>query len=105
MNQPFIAHTLRMIARLLLLLSWLGMANAGGLGVSPIRIYLSDAMPTAALTLENNGTVPSVVQMQVSRGSLQSFMKRATAQVTAANAFAAAGAERAVREGGQEQAS
>jgi len=47
----------------------------------------------------------SVVQMQVGRGSLQSFMKRATAQVTAANAFAAAGAERAVREGGQEQAS
>lgn len=52
-------------AAFLAMLTWLGAADAGGLAVSPIRVYLSDSMPTAALTLENNGPVASVVQLQV----------------------------------------
>lgn len=55
------------VAVLLVLLNWVTLASASGLGVSPIRIHLSDTSPTAALTLENNGTTPSVVQMQVMR--------------------------------------
>jgi len=40
-------------------------AHAGSLGVSPIRVHLSDATPTAALTLENSGGAPVVVQLQL----------------------------------------
>jgi len=50
---------------LLLLLAWCGAAVAGGLAVSPIRLYLSDATPSVAMTLENNGARASVVQMQL----------------------------------------
>lgn len=49
----------------LLLLAWFNLACAGGLGVSPIRVHLSDAQPTAALTLVNNGARAAVIQLQV----------------------------------------
>lgn len=42
-----------------------GVAGAGSLGVSPIRVALSDAAPTAALTIENGGAAAVVVQLQV----------------------------------------
>ncbi len=42
-------------------------AIAGSLGVSPLRIGLSDASPTAALTIENGGSNAVVVQLQVMR--------------------------------------
>jgi len=44
-------------------------AGAGSLGVSPIRVDLSAAAPTAAVTLENTGTTPMVVQLQAMRWS------------------------------------
>lgn len=44
-------------------------ASAGSLGVSPLRIVLSDATPTAALTIENGGANAVVVQLQVMRWS------------------------------------
>lgn len=49
----------------LCLLLWFGIAGAGGLGVSPIRVDLSDSQPTAALTLVNNGPRAAVVQTQL----------------------------------------
>ena len=49
----------------LVLLAWLNLANAGGLGVSPISVHLSDSQPTAALTLVNNGARAAVVQLQL----------------------------------------
>jgi fimbrial chaperone protein len=44
-------------------------AEAGSLGVSPIRVDLSAAAPTAAITLENTGVAPMVVQLQAMRWS------------------------------------
>ena len=44
-------------------------ADAGSLGVSPIRVDLSAAAPTAAVTLENTGATPMVVQLQAMRWS------------------------------------
>lgn len=55
----------RMLCLCLLLLAWFGAASAGGLGVSPIRVDLSDSQPTAALTLVNNGPRTAVVQTQL----------------------------------------
>ncbi|HJW26479.1 MAG TPA: molecular chaperone [Rhodocyclaceae bacterium] len=42
-------------------------AGAGSLSVSPIRVNLSEAAPTAALTVENTGNAPIVAQAQMLR--------------------------------------
>ncbi|WP_051071702.1 molecular chaperone [Azoarcus sp. KH32C] len=42
-------------------------AVAGSLGVNPIRVALSAARPTAAITLNNTGSAAIVVQMQVAK--------------------------------------
>lgn len=52
---------------LFVLLAWFNTVAASGLGVTPIRVYLSEGTPTAALTLENNGSTPTVVQLQLMR--------------------------------------
>lgn len=44
-------------------------AHAGSLGVNPIRANLSEAKPTAAITLSNTGTTTMVVQLQVAKWS------------------------------------
>lgn len=49
----------------LFLAVWLGEAGAGGIGISPIRVNLSNSAPTAALTLENSGGEAAVVQLQM----------------------------------------
>lgn len=60
------------IARLVL---WLAMAMcalpvyAGSLGVNPIRVNLSGARPTAAITLNNTGGTTMVVQLQIAKWS------------------------------------
>lgn len=41
------------------------MAYGGGLSVNPIRIFLSESAPTAALTLENTGAAPMVIQLRL----------------------------------------
>lgn len=54
-------------AAIFVLLAWFNAATASNLGVTPIRVYLSESAPTAALTLENNGSTPTVVQLQLMR--------------------------------------
>lgn len=44
-------------------------ADAGSLGVNPIRVNLSEAKPTAAITLNNTGTTTMVVQLQMAKWS------------------------------------
>jgi len=44
-------------------------AHAGSLGVNPIRVNLSEAKPTAAITLNNTGTTTMVVQLQIAKWS------------------------------------
>ncbi|MBI5861365.1 MAG: molecular chaperone [Rhodocyclales bacterium] len=62
----------RYTARLAL---WLGVtlcplwAHSGSLGINPIRVDLSAARPTAAITLSNTGGTSMVVQLQVSKWS------------------------------------
>ena len=65
MNDSASRRTPIRILSFLAMLAWLGVAAAGGLGVSPIRIHLSDGMPTAAMTLENNSARATVVQLQL----------------------------------------
>ncbi|WP_260295749.1 molecular chaperone [Sedimenticola hydrogenitrophicus] len=59
-----ISHAIRFVVTFALL-AWVGATAATGLGVTPIRIHLSEATPTAALTLENNGSNTTVVQLQL----------------------------------------
>lgn len=60
------------IVRLVL---WLAIAmcalptHAGSLGVNPIRVSLSGAKPTAAITLNNTGGTTMVVQLQIAKWS------------------------------------
>lgn len=57
------------------LVLWLAIAMcalptyAGSLGVNPIRISLSEARPTAAITLNNTGGTTMVVQLQMAKWS------------------------------------
>lgn len=51
----------------LALACWATASWSGSLGVSPIRVELDAATPTAALTLENSGNAPMVLQLQVMR--------------------------------------
>lgn len=49
---------------------WAGLcqvAFGGSLSINPIRIDLTESSPTAALTLENNGSAPMVVQLRLVR--------------------------------------
>lgn len=42
-----------------------GWARAGSLSVNPVRVMLSDKRPVAALTLQNSGGAPALVQLEV----------------------------------------
>ena len=60
-------------ARLLslaMLMLWASCAYGGGsLRVNPVRLNLGSATPTAAVTLENNGSAPMVLQLQLMQWS------------------------------------
>ncbi|RZT93602.1 fimbrial biogenesis chaperone [Rivibacter subsaxonicus] len=43
---------------------WCGAASAGTFGLSPMRVELSAAAPTAVLTLSNSGDTPVTLQIQ-----------------------------------------
>ncbi len=55
-------HRRGALAGMLLLLAATGLASAGSLSVAPIRVGLSAARPTQALTVRNAGDEPVVVQ-------------------------------------------
>lgn len=44
-------------------------AHSGSLGINPIRIDLSAAKPTAAVTLSNTGNAAMVIQLQIAKWS------------------------------------
>lgn len=44
-------------------------AHSGALGVNPIRVGLSAAAPTAAITLNNSGNAAMVLQLQIAKWS------------------------------------
>ena len=44
---------------------WAGIASAGTIGVSPVRVTLSDSQKIGSLTVRNDGAEPVTMQMEV----------------------------------------
>ena len=61
----------QVIAGLALLLIGAGAASAGSFEVSPVRITLSPEIPVSAITVTNNSTEPTVVQLETLNWSQQ----------------------------------